>query len=171
MVNARPIHWAFDNWQVSGIVAFTSGTPKGVTLSLSDGADLTGGGDGTTVVMSGSPVISKDQRTPERFFDTSVFSRPAKGTIGSGAAATVGAFRGPGANNWDLTFFKNIPVREKLTFQFRWEMYNAFNHTQFTGVNTTAQFDAKGTMINTQFGQLTAARDGRVQQMSLRVRF
>jgi hypothetical protein len=50
-------------------------------------------------------------------------------------------------------------------------MYNAFNHTQFNGVNTTAQFDAKGAMVNTAFGQITSARDPRIQQMSLRVTF
>ena len=76
-----------------------------------------------------------------------------------------------GINNWDLTFFKNIPVKEKLAFQFRWEMYNAFNHTQYNGVNTTAQFDAKGAMVNTAFGQISSARDPRIQQMSLRVTF
>ena len=50
-------------------------------------------------------------------------------------------------------------------------MYNAFNHTQFNGVNTTAQFDARGALVNQQFGQITSARDPRIQQMSLRIRF
>ena len=70
-----------------------------------------------------------------------------------------------------MTFVKNIPIREKVKFQFRWEMYNAFNHTQFTGANSTAQFDAKGSLVNTAFGQLNSARDPRIQQMSLRVSF
>jgi hypothetical protein len=26
---------------------------------------------------------------------------------------------------------KEFPVKERLRFTFRWEMYNAFNHTQF----------------------------------------
>jgi hypothetical protein len=161
----------FDNWQFSGIAAFATGLPKGVTLSLSDGADLTGGGDGTTVVMASNPTLPSDQRTVDRWFDTSVFQRPAKGSIGNGAAATVNAFRGPGVCNFDFTFFKNIPIKERVSFQFRWEMYNAFNHTQFTGVNTTAQFDAAGKQINGAFGQLNATRDPRVQQISLRLTF
>ncbi len=161
----------FDNWQVSGIASFVSGSPRGVGLSLSDGADLTGGGDGNTAVMTGPAMLSKSERTFDRFFNTSVFARPAKFERGAGAAASAYAFRGPGINNWDLTVFKNIPVKEKLAFQFRWEMYNAFNHTQYNGVNTTAQFDAKGAMVNTAFGQITSARDPRIQQMSLRVTF
>ena len=46
----------FDNWQLSGITAFTSGTPSGMTLALQDsGTDLTGGGDGTRVVRQAIP--------------------------------------------------------------------------------------------------------------------
>ena len=48
-------------------------------------------------------------------------------------------------------------------------MYKAFNHIQFDGVNTTAQFDAKGALVNQQFGRITSARDPRIEQM--RVRF
>ena len=70
-----------------------------------------------------------------------------------------------------MTIVKNIPLREKISFQLRWEMYNVFNHTQFTSVNTTAQFNPSGSQINGQFGQLTGTRDPRIQQASLRVTF
>jgi hypothetical protein len=163
--------WVLDDWQISGIAAFVSGSPRGIGLSLSDGADLTGGGDGTSVVLTGPAILDKGDRTFDRYFNTSVFARPALGTVGSGAAATRYAFRGPGINNFDLTFFKNFPIKERVKIQFRWEMYNAFNHTQFNGVNTTAQFNAAGQQINTQFGQVTSARDPRIQQMSLRLTF
>ena len=121
--------------------------------------------------MSANPALPKDQRTFDRWIDPRVFSRPAKGDVGSGSAATNAAFRGPGVNNFEMTFVKSIPIKEKVRLQFRWEMYNAFNHTQFTGVNTTAQFDAKGNLVNTAFGQLSSARDPRIQQMSLRISF
>jgi hypothetical protein len=160
-----------DDWQYSGILSMISGSPRSVSLSLSDGADLTGGGDGNTVVMNGSAILPKGDRTFDRFFNTGVFARPARGQLGAGAAATVYAFRGPGINNIDMTFFKSIKVHEKVSFQFRWEMYNVFNHTQYNGVNTTAQFDAAGRLVNTQFGQVTSARDPRIQQMSLRLSF
>ena len=50
-------------------------------------------------------------------------------------------------------------------------MYNAFNHTQWSGVDSTARFDAAGNRVNAQFGQVTSARDARVIQMSLRFSF
>jgi hypothetical protein len=165
------VKWVFDNWQLSGICSFISGSPRGVGLSLSDGADLTGGGDGTSAVLTAPAMLSKSERTFDRFFNTSAFARPAKGDIGSGAASSVYAFRGPGINNWDLTFFKNFKVWESVSIQFRWEMYNAFNHTQFNGVDATARFDAAGKMINTQFGQITSSRSPRIQQLALRINF
>ncbi len=165
------VRWIFDDWQVSGICAFVSGSPRGVGLSLADAADLSGGGDGTTIVKTGDAVLPKSERTFSRFFNTSVFARPAKGERGSGAAASRYAFRGPGINNWDLTFFKNVPVKERVRFQFRWEMYNAFNHTQFNGVDAGARFDAQGRQINTRFGEITSSRSPRIQQLSLRISF
>jgi hypothetical protein len=121
--------------------------------------------------MTGNPRLSGDKQTFYQYFDTSMFRRPLLNERGSGAAATRDAFRGPGINNFDLTFFKNVPIKERVTFQVRWEMYNAFNHSQFSGLDTGARFDATGKQTNTQFGQITAARDPRIQQLSLRLTF
>jgi hypothetical protein len=52
-----PIMWMFDNRQACS-------------------------GDGYTVVMTGNAILPKSQRTFSRFFDTSVFARPAKGERG-----------------------------------------------------------------------------------------
>jgi hypothetical protein len=51
-------------------------------------------------------------------------------------------------------------------------MHNAFNHTQFSGVDSTARFDAQGLPItNSTFGQVTSARTPRQMQMALRFVF
>jgi hypothetical protein len=50
-------------------------------------------------------------------------------------------------------------------------MYNAFNHTQFSGFNSAARFDAAGNQLNTQFGQLTSTAAARLMQGSIRVVF
>jgi hypothetical protein len=61
-------------------------------------------------------------------------------------------FRGPGINNFDISLFKNFHLAESLRGQFRLEAYNAFNHTQFSSVNTNAQFDpATGAQTNLAF--------------------
>src|SRR5215510_11115864 len=49
----------FDNWQLSGITAFASGTPGGVGYTLVDtGTDITGGGDGGRIIVTGNPNLS-----------------------------------------------------------------------------------------------------------------
>jgi hypothetical protein len=157
-----------DNWQLSGIASFVSGAPSGIGFSTVDGADITGGGDGARVVVTGKATLPRGDRSFYRFFNTSVFARPAVGTIGN---APKDVIRGPGINNWDISIFKNFPVREGMNFQFRLEMYNAFNHAQFSGLDTTARFDVQGNQVNSRFGQIISDRDPRRMQASLRFYF
>jgi hypothetical protein len=158
-----------DNWQVSGITTLASGLPQGIGFSLVDNADLAGGGDGTRINVTGRALLDRGDRSFSRFFDTSVFARPARGDAGN---APKDVYRRPGQANWDISFFKNIPIfSEKKRLQFRWEMYNAFNHTQFDAVDNTARFDAQGRQVNTRFGELIGARAPRRMQASLRFTF
>jgi hypothetical protein len=79
---------------------------------------------------------------------------------------------GPGVNDWDLALIKAIRVHEHVSTQLRFEAYNAFNHTQFSSVNATAQFNpATGKQVNTSFGQLNGDRGPRIMQVSLRIAF
>jgi hypothetical protein len=123
-------------------------------------------------------LILKDQRTPTRAFDTSVVRMPSRAEFGVGNAPKD-AIRGPGINNWDISVFKNFKLaREgRVSLQYRLEMYNAFNHTQFggvgvSGVDTTAQFNPNtGAQTNTLFGSYNAARDARRIVMGLKLNF
>ena len=68
--------------------------------------------------------------------------------------------------------FKNFPIgSENRKLQFRWEIYNLFNHTQYNAVNNVARFDPQGNQVNTAFGQVTSARQERRMQGSLRFTF
>jgi hypothetical protein len=175
-----------NDWQISGITAFASGTPAGIDFVATDNADLLGGGDSlrvcmvspactgpaggsVPVVVTGEPSLSRGDRSLERWFDTSMFARPARGQIGNGRKDEI---RLPGLHNWDLTVFKRIPIRDgRRYFQLRWEMYNVFNMTQFNGVDTTARFNAAGQQLNMRFGQVISTRSPRIMQASLRIVF
>jgi hypothetical protein len=159
-----------DNWQLSGITAMISGGASGVGFSTVDGADQTGGGDGQRIIVNGDVVLSRGERTFSKWFNTASFKRPGMYPEVGNAGRTL--FRGPGRHVWDISLFKNIPVfKENRYFQFRLEMYNAFNHTQWAGVDSTARFDAAGNQVNGQFGQITSSRAPRQMQMSLRFNF
>jgi hypothetical protein len=167
--DTKVVKGLLDEWKISGFTTFLSGQGSlGVNYSLVSGADTTGGGDGSRVVMLSNPTLPKGQRTVERFIDTNAFAPPPVGSPGN---APRDVFRGPGTNNWDITFFKGVSVKENVKFEFRWEVYNLFNHVSFTSVNTTAQFDNAGRQINPQFGALTADRAPRQMQASLRISF
>ncbi|HEY2930513.1 MAG TPA: carboxypeptidase-like regulatory domain-containing protein [Acidobacteriota bacterium] len=167
--DSLPLKAVLNNWQVSGIASFVSGAPLGVGFSTVTATDITGSPtDGARVVVKGDPVLPKSERTFSHNFRTEVFALPARGTFGNAAKTVI---RGPGINNFDIAIFKAFPIRESMRVQFRWELYNAFNHTQFSGLDTAARFDAAGNQVNTRFGEFTAARNPRQMQFALRFYF
>jgi hypothetical protein len=165
-----------DGWELSGITSFVSGSPIGIGYSYSPGLDVVGGSGGgldSRVVLTGDPNLPKGDRTFSRYFDTSVVRPPTKAELGVGNASKD-PLRGPGINNWDISIFKNFNLdREgKVRMQYRLEMYNAFNHTQFSGVDTSAQFNPNtGAQTNARLGQYTSARDPRRIVMGLKLNF
>ena len=115
------------------------------------------------------PNLSHGDRTFSRWFNTDAFARPPQGDRGS---APRNSIRGPGINNWDMTFAKDIPLGSESRFlQFRADMFNAFNHTQFSAIDAAARFDPAGNQVNGRFGQVTATRPARIIQFALRFIF
>ena len=160
---------ALAHWNVSATITFASGAPLGLPFTLQSGADIIGGGDGQRVNLTGNPQLGYGDRSGSQFFNTSVVAVPALGYIGNAGRVV---FRGPGQNQSDLAVFKDFGVfRERTKLQLRGEFYNAFNHTQFSGVDNTARFDATGKQINGTFGQANGDRGGRVVQLALRATF
>ncbi len=159
----------FHNWEMAGISTFASGFPIGINYSFIDGVDRLGGGDAGRVNIIAKPTLSRGERTFERYFNTAAVAAPlARGDFGN---APRDVFRRPGISNWDFSIYKNFPITERSRFQFRWEFYNLFNHTQFNAVDNNARFDAQGNQVNGQFGQITGARTPRQMQGSLRFEF
>jgi hypothetical protein len=160
---------AFNGWQLSGIASLLSGAPLGVGFTSATGADFTGTAtQGARVVVLSNPVLPKGDRDFFHNFRTDVFAPPTIGTWGNSARNIV---RGPGVNNFDLSLNKEFPIRDQMRFQFRAEAYNAFNHTQFSTIDTTARFDATGKQINSLLSSFTGARSARIMQFALRFYF
>jgi len=168
-LNSRPAGWVLDNWKVSGITSFISGSPFTPTFGTTDGADITGSEISGRIIVTGDPRLSKSEKTFDRVFDTSVFQRPAKGDWGNAAG---GLLRGPGVNNWDLSLTKLIPLgSERTNLTFRSEFFNAWNHTQFSSVDSSANFNPAGEQKDGLFGSYTGSRNSRTIQFSLKLVF
>ena len=55
----------------------------------------------------------------------------------------VNMFNRPGINNWDMRLTRRFRLfHERTLMDFRLEAFNVFNHAQFSGLDTTARFDA-----------------------------
>ena len=165
----KPAAWVLDNWTVSGLTSFISGAAFTPGFSTVDGADITGSAEGAVITVTGDPRLDSSERNYYRNFKTEVFQRTPSRDFGN---AGIGILRGPGTNNWDITVGKRVPLFSETRFiQFRTEMFNAWNHTQFSGLYTGARFDSAGKQTDPNFGAYSSARQPRVIQLSLKVVF
>jgi len=138
-------------------------------FSTTDGQDITGSSEGARITVVGNPRLSKSEKTFYRTFNTDVFRRTPQRDFGNSG---LNYLYGPGVNNWDLAISKRVPLRSEQRFiQFRTELFNAWNHTQFSGLDSTFRFDPQGVNQNPNVGSYTSARDPRIMQFSLKVFF
>jgi len=174
-----------DGWSISGITRFMSGgymTPGyswSGTTTARPAPWQTGSADGARLNLLGDPFLPKSERTFNRQFKTEMFAPPAPCSYTNQTDACFGNMGyniliGPGVNNWDMTFAKQIPLGlpERFALRFRAEVFNIFNHTQFSGVDTGAEFNVttlQQTDVN--FGRYTSARPPRQMSFSLRFEF
>jgi hypothetical protein len=71
--------------------------------------------------------------------------------------------QGPGYVNWDLSAFKNIRLTESKEFQFRGELFNVLNHTNFRLPVSDIE--------SPTFGQIQSDVSPRVIQVALKFLF
>jgi hypothetical protein len=144
-------------WQVTGITTFSQGQAQTPTL----GIDwlLIGNFSSSRPKIIGD--VKAGRSLPDNYVNTSAFEQPRDHIQGN---AGRGSIRQPGINNWDLGVVKNNRISERLSMQFRWEMFNAFNHTQFGGANLN--------MASMNFGKITGTLIGpRRMQVGLKLVF
>ena len=79
--------------------------------------------------------------------------------------------KGPGRDNWNLSLYKDFHFNERAGFQFRAESFNTWNHTQFTGVNTSVLTGSAANPYNSSAGQINATADPRVFQFGGKLYF
>lgn len=142
-------------WQVNGIITFQRGFPMTIT-----GADVGGLNDtfGTNRADIVGDVNASITPTIEKWFNTQAFKQPAAGFLGNSGRGILNA---PGINNWDTGIFKNFRISEQVNFQFRFESFNVWNHTQW-GVPVRNVADSR-------FGRVLSTRDARINQIGLKL--
>jgi hypothetical protein len=161
-----------NGWQISGITRFSTGLP--VTIVETDDQSLLGtafGGPITLAVDTPNLVGPLDITNPRnhngQYFNPAAFGPSALGQEGD---ARRRFFHGPGINNFDFAVLKNTQLTERFSLQFRAELFNIFNHTQFVTPSGITGFTA-GVANSATFGQVTQALAPRIGQLSLKLYF
>ena len=157
-----------DDWAISGITQFQSGFP--IRLQTQNDNELINSlfffGTGAPQLTGKAQILNpKALQTingvqGHYYLNAGQYSDPPLGQF-STTSRTLCC--GPGENQWDVTFSKRFTLSENKYFQFRADIFNLFNKTQF--VNPDGNFS------NSTFGQVLHARDPRLVQFALKFYF
>ena len=153
-------------WQLAGITVVNSGQPI-PRISESTNGFLRGGRPN----IVGDPAAG-EQTANLYWFNPNAYTPAADGTFGNSKRAE---FRQPGRNQTDLSVSKNFTFGGPYRFQFRADMINAFNHTQWQADPSANGLDNTCTISlttcnpsNDTFGQILGTRAPREIQLGLK---
>jgi hypothetical protein len=139
--SSKGLGMLINEWQLSGAYRWTSGRPYGVGFNISGigAANLTGtdGNPNARIVLTCDPGKGYNG-DPYKQLNTGCFAQPQPGS--DGAESSRFFVHAPPINNLDISVSKRFTLVGRTQFEFRVDMFNALNHTQFTGVNATANF-------------------------------
>jgi len=145
-------------WQTAGVFTASSGSP----LSITQPSAM----PGSRPDYIGGKAILEDYRATLQYINPRAFARvPVVRASGAPERpGTVGrnALRAHPQWNLDLALSKNVRLSERYRLQVRGDLFNAFNHTNFTTVVTE--------ITRGNFGRLTAA-NARTVQLNARLSF
>jgi len=147
----------FGDWRVNAILTAQSGAPFTVNIGV-DQANI-GAGPAQRPDQLRDSNLPRDQRTPERWFDTTAFALQAPFTFGNARRNSV---IGPGYATVDMALAKTWNI-EAASIEFRWEVFNLLNR---------ANFDIPSrTFGTTNFGRVFSAKSPREMQFGLRLTY
>ncbi len=121
-------------WQLNGIGTFLSGFPFTPLI----GSNRSGDGnirnpDRPSINPSFTgPIVTGN---PNQWFNPAAFLLPTPGTYGNLGRGTL---TGPGLADVDLSLFKNTGITEKTNLQFRAEVFNILNRSNYGTPNAIA---------------------------------
>jgi Carboxypeptidase regulatory-like domain len=156
--------FALGGWQTNVIAGWQSGKVFSI-ISSGAGADNPIESDGKTHGFNNRAVPQNaggadrpntitDPRlahhTLSQFFNTAAFAPQPLGTIGN---TQRNSMFGPHFRDFDLSLFKNFPVTERATIQFRVETFNISNTPNFYIANNNSSNQQFG---NAAFGSISA---------------
>jgi hypothetical protein len=151
-------------WSLSGVTVFRSGTPVILTPLFNNTGHVA-----EALRVNVVPGIDPHVPHPSAFqwFNPAAFDQPPDFTLGNGPR-TEPMLRNPGAQNFDMSLTKRIPVTEDWTLELIMEAFNSFNHAN---LNNPDNLIGSKTNPNLNAGRIIGSSGGRVVQLGLRFSF
>jgi hypothetical protein len=156
------------NWQLNGILTAMSGGP--FTVFDSNDVSLQGQAPEITGFSANRPNLignpNSGPRTPQEWFNVSAFQQLQPDPLGRFEVfgdEGRNVVQGPGYVDWDVSAFKNIHLTESKELQFRGELFNLLNHTNFRLPVSDIE--------SPTFGQIQSDVSPRVIQVALKFLF
>jgi outer membrane receptor protein involved in Fe transport len=162
-----PASYILGGWQLGAIVT----AQTGFASSLSGVGDTTGTGVSSrpSVVAGQTPILSHDERSRERWFNTNAFFVTPLGRFGNAAREPIYL---PGMDNVDFSAAKDFRIIEGHALQFRAEFFNLLNVVNLgapgLAVTNPATF---GVITTAAQGAAGVPNEARVIQFGLKYRF
>jgi hypothetical protein len=170
--NSSVMRTVLDGWEFSGVTVFQSGTPFSVFngggsngLSVPDNAGVANGAGAASfpdvIGNAHSHLVTEGFNASSvgpLLYNPAAFAAPQGLTFGD---AGRNYLNNPHRLNFDMNLLKHFKITEGSAMEFRLEVFNAFNHTQFrifnpnignTGSNTIGCY---GGVDNSAAGGLT----------------
>ena len=143
---------AAKGWSINTLTIWTSGLPVTVSNSADPQINIGGGSDRPDMI---SKNLYPNNRGLKEWFNIAAFARQPFGTAGNEKNNQI---YGPSAKSVGFSVFKDFPIQERATLQFRAEMFNLFNTPNFASPNTSIHgFDSSEVPTSAgRFGQITS---------------
>ena len=131
-----------NDWQLSGVSTFTSGTPYSINFSIPgvSSQNFTGTPDQAPAVLCTGDPIAGTSSSPYNRLNAKAFAIPSIPSFGIGCKPN--RVFGPGLDDWDMSLQKSFHIAERVDVEMRGQAFNIFNHAQFTGVNNTIDYSS-----------------------------
>ncbi len=131
-------------WQINSLFTFATGQP----INIVAGTNVSGTGENLDRIdLIGNPFANVPTATAPaiQYLNKAAFATPAAGTFGNLGRDVL---YGPGVGTVDFSVFKKTHITERISTEFRVEIFNLFNRANYA--------NPSGTFSSSSFGQITS---------------
>ncbi len=166
----KALNYVLGGWALNGILTLTSGAPfdlgEGGDPALTQNFGCCNGYYDRLNIVSGQPLYASDkgQSTPTgiHWINPNAFTPPPT-ALGSFGDLGRDALRGDSFKNLDFSLFKQFPIKERFRVEFRFEMFNSFNHPTWGFPDQNIQ--------DVNYNTITSTRNLAARQLQYGVKF